>query len=225
MRTPLTRDAVVTGAVTVADREGLHRVSMRTVGQELGVAAMSLYHHVTNKEELLDALADWAFEQMDTPALETPWRRAMSERAHSARAVLRAHPWALGLLESRQQPGPAILTHHNAVIGNLRTHGFTIADAAHAFSLLDAYVFGFVLTEVNLPFDDGDRAETFAEGLKEALVDHPYLLEMVNEQVVDKDYTYGQEFEVGLDLILDGLERLVSANTPGKVRKSGRATG
>ena len=136
---------------------------MRSVGRELDVEAMSLYHHVASKDALLDGLADWVFERIDTPSASGPWRSEMERRAHSARTVLAAHPWGLGLIESRRSPGPATLRHHDAVLGCLRASGFTVALAAHAFSVLDAYVYGFVLTEVNLPFQPGESAEDFVE--------------------------------------------------------------
>src|SRR5690349_17818371 len=151
-RARLTHELVVTAAVAVADHGGLGAVSMRNVARELGVEAMSLYHHVANKEALLDALADWAFTQVELPPPGTPWRQAMADRAASSRSALSAHPWALGLMESRRTPGPAVLTHHDTVLGLLRGGGFSVALAAHAFSVLDAYVYGFVLTEQTLPF-------------------------------------------------------------------------
>ena len=190
----------------MADDAGLAGVSMRSVGRELGVEAMSLYHHVASKDALLDGLADWVFDHIDTPSTSGPWRAGMEARAHSARAVLAAHPWGLGLIESRRSPGPATLRHHDAVLGCLRTAGFPVALAAHAFSVLDAYVYGFVLTEVNLPFGPGESAEDFVEDLGAVMAQHPHLTEMVAEQVVGRDYAYGDEFDYGLELILDGLE-------------------
>jgi AcrR family transcriptional regulator len=190
----------------VADASGLGGVSMRSVGRELDVEAMSLYHHVASKDALLDGLTDWVFERIDTPSATAPWRSEMERRAHSARTVLAAHPWGLGLIESRRSPGPATLRHHDAVLGCLRTAGFTVALAAHAFSVLDAYVYGFVLTEVNLPFEPGESAEDFVGQLGMVMAEHPHLAEMVAEQVVGRDYAYGDEFDYGLALILDGLE-------------------
>lgn len=122
-RGTLSRQRVVDAAAAVADRTGLVGVSMRIVGAELGAEAMSLYHYVSNKEALLDALAEWAFIQIDLPEVGDPWRDAMVHRAESARTVLRAHPWALGMLESRHVPGPALLRHHDRVLGCLMTEG------------------------------------------------------------------------------------------------------
>lgn len=215
-RQPLTPDRIIDAAVAVADRGGLAQVSMRNVGRELGVEAMSLYHHIDDKEALLDRLADWAFTQIDLPSPDRPWRPAMADRAASARRALVAHPWALGLLESRRSPGANILGHHEAVLACLRTNGFSVALAAHAFSVLDAYVFGFVLTELNLPFDPGEGADEFIDSISEALPveQYPHMVELVTEQVVGHDYAYGNEFQFGLDLILEGLEHHLTTDTP-----------
>ncbi|NYD66303.1 TetR/AcrR family transcriptional regulator C-terminal domain-containing protein [Agromyces atrinae] len=210
-RPALTRDRVIEAAVAVADRGGLAAVSMRNVGRELGVEAMSLYNHVANKQALLDGLADVAFASIALPVATAPWRDEMVTRADSARAVLSSHPWALGLLESRSSPGPAVLIHHNAVLACLRTNGFSIALASHAFSVLDAYVYGFVLTEVNLPFDSADGPEDFAAGFEVPADEYPFVRELMTELVVGKDYAFGNEFGYGLDIILDELERRLAA--------------
>ena len=212
-RTPLTAHRIVEAAVAVADRGGLDQVSMRHVGRELGVEAMSLYHHLAGKDALLDALASWAWSQIELPGPEEPWRAAMAARAGSARAVLAAHPWALGLVESRRSPGPALLRHHEAVLANLRTNGFSIQLAAHAFSAIDSYVYGFVLTEQNLPFEADETAEDFVEQIAHLLPadEYPHMVELIEAQVVGKDYAYADEFPDGLELILDGLQRRLAA--------------
>jgi AcrR family transcriptional regulator len=215
-RAALTRDRIIEAAVRVADRGGLGglgAVSMRNVGRELGVEAMSLYHHVAGKDAVLDGLADWVVARIELPDLEAPWREAMAARAGSARAALSAHPWALGLLESRRTPLPALLRHHDTVLGCLRRNGFTVQLAAHAFSAIDAYVYGFVLTELNLPFDADDGAEGFVDEIRDLLPpdEYPYLVEMITEQVVGRNYAYADEFDFGLDLILDRLAPLLAA--------------
>ena len=204
-RDPLTRERIVDAAAAVADASGLDGVSMRNVGRALGVQAMSLYHHVSGKEQLLDELADWVFARIQLPPLDGEWRTAMSERAHSQREVLGAHPWGLALVESRRTPGPAVLAHHNAVIGCLRRNGFSIQLAAHAFSVLDAYVYGFVLTEQRLPFEADETVEDFAAELALPVDEYPYMVEFVRELVMGRDYAYGDEFEHGLEHVLDGL--------------------
>ncbi|MEU7529960.1 TetR/AcrR family transcriptional regulator [Saccharothrix sp. NPDC042600] len=207
----LTHARIVDAAARVADRGGLTRVSMRNVGRELGVEAMSLYHHLKGKEALLDALADWIFVRIELPDPATPWRAAMTARATSARAVLSEHTWGLGLVESRRSPGPASLRHHDGVLGCLRHNGFPVALAASAFSVLDAYVYGFVLTELNLPFQAGESAEEFVAQVDLPADRYPHLTEMVAEQVLDRDYSYGDEFARGLELILDSLEARLEA--------------
>lgn len=209
-REPLSRERIGLAAVAVADRDGLAGVSMRSVARELGVEAMSLYHHVPGKDALLDDLADWVFTLIELPAPHDPWRAAMAARALSARRALAAHPWGLGLVESRG-PGPALLRHHDAVLGCLRTNGFSPALAGHAFSTLDSYVYGFVLTEQSLPFEAGG-AEDFVAELAAALEPYPYLAENVSAQIGGRDYAYADEFVPGLDLILDGLERRLAAS-------------
>jgi AcrR family transcriptional regulator len=207
-RPALSRDRIIDAAVRVADGGGMARVSMRNVGRELGVEAMSLYHHIADKEALLDGLADWIFTQIDLPGPDQPWREAMINRAASARRALAAHPWALTLIESRRSGGEALLTHHNAVLGCLRRNGFSLALASHAFSALDAYVYGFVLTELNLPFEAGESVDDFVGELQQStpLDGYPHLVELMTEHVIGRDYSYGDEFDYGLDLILDGLE-------------------
>jgi AcrR family transcriptional regulator len=208
-RRALTRDRIVRAAVRVADRRGVHAVSMRTVGRALGVEAMSLYHHVAGKEDLLDVLAEWAFTRIELPPQNLPWRKALVDRAASARRVLSRHPWALGMMESRRKPSPALLRHHDAVLGCLRANGFPMILATHAVSATDAYVYGFVLTELNLPIKPGESTEAFVEAIGLPKESYPHLAEMLAEQVIGKNFSYADEFDYGLALILDGLaERL-----------------
>ncbi len=210
-RPVLTRDAIIAAAAQVADAGGLAAVSMRNVGKALGVEAMSLYHHIKNKDALLDALVDWIFAQIELPVDEDRWREGMVRRAQSARTVLGAHPWGLGLIESRATPGPSLLAHHNAVIECLRAGGFSIRLAAHAFSVIDSYVYGFVMTEQNLPFDASasTSASDFAEEFAPMIAAYPHLAELVVHLTGGRDYVYVDEFMYGLDLILDELARRV----------------
>jgi AcrR family transcriptional regulator len=211
-RANLTRERIVAAAARVADGAGLAGVSMRAVGAELGVEAMSLYHHVASKDALLDELADWVFTGIALPAPDDPWRPAMAARAAAARDVLARHPWALGLIESRRAAGPALLRHHDAVLGCLRRNGFPVALAAHAFSAIDAYVYGFVLTELNLPMEPGEGVDDFVAELGLPVAEYPYLAEMIAEQVTGRDYAYADEFGYGLDLILDSLEERLAGS-------------
>ena len=205
----LTRDRVLRAAMTLADEGGLEALTMRKLGQVLGVEAMSLYNHVAGKEDLLDALVDIVFSEIDLACDGQQWKRAMRRRATSAREALGRHRWAIGLMESRLHPGPATLGHHDAVLRCLREAGFSIAMAAHAYSVLDSYVYGFALQQANLPFDTGQSAADMVEVFLSQfpVAQYPHLAEMGAKHVMKPGYTYAQEFEFGLDLILDGLDK------------------
>ena len=196
-------------AIAFADAKGIESLSMRKLGQQLGVEAMSLYKHVANKDDMLDGMVDVVFSEIDLPSDRVHWKTAMRERAVSARQALSRHPWAIGLTESRMKPGPANLRHHDTVIGCLREAGFSIAMAMHAYSALDSYIYGFALQEKSLPFDTSDQVGEVAEIILSQFPagEYPYLAEAVVEQVAKPGYEYADEFEFGLDLILDGLEQ------------------
>jgi AcrR family transcriptional regulator len=208
-RIPLSRERVLRSAVAFADQGGIASLSMRKLGDALGVEAMSLYNHVANKSELLDGMVDLVFSEIDLPSGGADWKTAMRQRAVSARQALSRHRWAIGLMESRASPGPATLRHHDAVIGSLRHAGFSIEMAAHAYSALDSYIYGFALQEASLPFDTAAETAEVAEMIfKQFPADeYPHLTELTVEHVLQPGYDYGNEFEFGLDLILDGLER------------------
>jgi AcrR family transcriptional regulator len=208
-RTPLTRQRVLRAAVALADRGGVGALSMRKLAQELGVEAMSLYHHVANKDDILDGIVDVVFAEIDLPTGEAGWRAAMRRRAISAREALRRHPWATGLMESRSTPGPANIRHHDAVLGVLRNAGFPIELAAHAYSLLDSYIYGFALQEASLPFHTPEETAEVAQTIMAEFPadEYPYLAEIATDYVLQPGYDYGNEFLYGLDLILDGLAR------------------
>jgi AcrR family transcriptional regulator len=205
-RAPLSRDRVLRAGAALADTGGLASLSMRKLGEALGVEAMSLYNHVANKSDLLDGMTDLVFAEIYLPSGDD-WRAAMRQRAISFRQVLLRHPWAIGLMESRMSPGPATLRHHNAVLGCLRSNGLSLQLTAHAYALLDSYIKGFAMQEVSLPFGNAEEAAEVAQEMS-ALVsfaDYPYLSELTVEVVLQPGYDYGDEFEIGLDLILDGL--------------------
>ena len=211
-RAPLTRERVLAAAIDLADRDGIASLSMRKLAQELGVEAMSLYHHVANKDAILDGLIDLVFGEIDLPVGEADWKVAMRRRAISAREVLRRHPWATGLMESRSTPGPATLRHHDAVLGILRNAGFPLELAAHAYSLLDSYIYGFALQETSLPFNTPEEtAEVAQMMMAEFPADaYPHLTEITVEHVLQPGYSYASEYLFGLDLILDGLEQALA---------------
>ena len=206
-RPPLTRDQVVRAAVALADEGGVARLSMRKLGEAVGVEAMSLYNHVASKGDLLDGMIDLVFSEIDLPPADLDWKSAMRQRAVSAREALRRHPWATGLMESRTSPGPATLRHHDAVLGCLRGAGFSIEMTAHAYSLLDSYIYGFALQETTLPFGTAQEAAPVAQQIfgPASAQQYPYLAELTVQHVLQPGYDYGDEFGIGLDLILDAL--------------------
>jgi AcrR family transcriptional regulator len=208
-REPLSRGQVLRAAVALADQGGIGAVSMRKLGQVLGVEAMSLYNHVASKSDLLDGMIDIVFSEIGLPAGDGGWKPAMRKRAVSAREVLGRHRWAIGLMESRRSPGPATLRHHDAVLGCLRRAGFSVEMTAHAYSLLDSYIYGFALQEASLPFDTPEKTTQVAQEIfgQFPAGQYPHLTELTIQHVLRPGYHYGDEFEIGLDLILDALER------------------
>lgn len=205
----LTRALVLHTALELADRDGIAVLTMRRLAQELAVEAMSLYHHVANKVDLLDGLVDLVFAEIALPSVEAGWKAALRARSISAYSTLLRHPWAVGLMESRTAPGPASLRHHDAVLGCLRRGGFSLAATAHAYSVLDSYIYGFALQQINLPFNTAAEAAPVADRMPAVLGGgYPHLAEMAAGHVLQPGYAYADEYEVGLDLILDGIERL-----------------
>jgi AcrR family transcriptional regulator len=208
-RPRLSRSRVLAAAVSLADQSGIERLTMRKLGEELGVEAMSLYRHVANKDELLDGMIDVVFAEIGLPSAEVDWRTAMRERGMAARAALSCHPWAVGLMESRTTPGPATLRHHDAVLGTLRGGGFSVELAAHAFSAMDSYIYGFALQEASLPFTTTQESADVARAVPVQFADgrYPHLAEVAVQHVLRPAHDFGAEFAFGLDLILDGLDR------------------
>jgi AcrR family transcriptional regulator len=208
-RTPLSRERVLRAALALADRGGIESLTMRRLGQELQVEAMSLYNHVANKDDLLDGLVDLVFSEIALPSDPVDWKTAMRQRAISAHEALLRHPWATSLMQSRTKPGPATLQHHNWVIGRLRQAGFTVGMAAHAFSVIDGYVYGFALQQMNMPIRTPEEVAVVAAHIQRQMAadPYPYLAEMVIH-ATSPGYSYADEFEFGLDLILDSIERL-----------------
>lgn len=212
-RVPLTRDRALSAAVALADAEGIGSLTMRKLARALGVEAMSLYYHVPNKDDILDGMVEIVFAEIELPFENTDWKTAMRQRAISVRAALMRHPWAISIMQSRTSPGPATLRHHDAVLGCCRHAGFSVELAAHAFSLIDSYVYGFVLQEVNLPFTEGDDLEQIIETMMDqrSAAEYPHLAELTTELVLQPGYAYGNEFDYGLDAILDSLEAAARA--------------
>ena len=218
-RAALTKERVLRTAIALAARDGIESLSMRKLAGELGVGAMSLYHYVPNKDELLDGMVDVVFAEVELPPEDLEWRVAMRRRALSTRDVLNRHRWAVGLLESRATPGLVSLRLHDAVLGCLRRAGFSLELTIQAYSVLDAYIYGFALQEKTVPFETAEESTAVVEeqvrefeelaagrGLTELGAEFPHLAEVVAGHVAKVGYDFATSFSFGLDLILDALE-------------------
>ena len=205
-RQRLTLDAVLGEALAIADRDGLDALTMRTLAEALGVQAMSLYHHVANKDALLDALVERVFAEVVVPEpAGRAWRAPIRTRMVSLHDALGRHPWAMPVLESRTSPGPVSLQHHDALLAVLRAGGFSIPNALLAFAVLDAYVFGFVVQEQALPFADDPAADADVVAGFAAMATHlPNLAEAI-VHVGGPGWRFSDQFEPGLDLVLDAV--------------------
>ncbi len=212
---PLIRDRVLRAAVVLADERGAEELTMRKLAKELGVEAMSLYNHVATKTDLLDGMVDIVFSEIDPPSPDGHWKAELLKRAVSTRAALNRHRWAIGEMEGRTTHGPNNLRLHDAVLGCLRAAGFSIEMTVHAMSVQDAYIYGFALQQSDMssetPEDFAAEAQRQMVDYAEAVADYPHLVEVVGGYVAKAGYDYETEFLFGLDVILDGLERLLSA--------------
>jgi AcrR family transcriptional regulator len=219
-RAPLSKERVLSTAAALAQREGIEGLTMRRLADELGVGAMSLYYYVPNKEQLVDGMVDIVFGEIEPPTTDVDWKTAMRRRAISTREALNRHRWAVGLMESRMTPGPASLRLREAILRCLREAGFSVEMTIQAYSVQDAYVYGFALQEKSLPFETAEEStevaeehvRRFAELAEErrmaALAEEfPYLAEVVAGHVANVGYDFTTAFEYGLDLILDALEQ------------------
>ena len=218
----LSKQRVVAEAIRLADNEEVEKLSMRRLANELGAGVMSLYYYVANKDELLDAMIDVVFDEIELPTDPADWKTAMRQRAVSARQVLARHPWAITLMESRTAPGPANLRHREAVFACLRQAGFSVEMATHANWLLDSYVYGFAVQMASLPFDGADELAGMTDDVYLPQIpasEFPYLHESAAE-LLAAGYDPAQEFDVGLDLVLGALEQLRA--TPGTQRSADR---
>ena len=213
-RVSLTRELVLRTALTMMDEGGIETLSMRQLGSRLGVEAMSLYNHVANKDDILDGVLDLVAAEISVPdaaaSASADWRAAMKARAVSALSAFRRHPWASALMDSRVSSSPARLRYLEAVIGTLSRAGFSLELAQRAFSVLDCYVYGFARQRLNMAgtgeADQKKSAEAFREVIPGQV--YPYVARMA-ELAMKTGYDEDADFEFGLDLILDGLERLL----------------
>jgi AcrR family transcriptional regulator len=213
-RPALTPERVIEAATAMADVIGVDSLTIRKLATELDVTPMAIYHHVPNRDSIIDGMVDLVFSKIELPPTDLDWKTAIRERSASARQVLAQHRWAAPLMESRRTAGPATLQHHEAILDCLRNGGHSIEMSAHAYALIDAFIYGFALLEANLPATGGqdmaELAETIIDPLPADL--YPRLIELTAEHVLQPGYDFGNEFEFGLDLILSGLQTAKLAN-------------
>lgn len=206
-RPPLSRERVLRAGVALADEEGIEQLSMRRLAQPLGVEAMSLYHHVANKDDLLAGMLDIVFGEMELPAEEGDWKAALRRTAISAHHVLLRHEWACGLLMQPTGPSPARLRWMNSVLGRLRHAGFSADMTHHAYHALDSHIVGFTLWVLPYLKVAREQPELVQDFISRVSVDDlPHLAEHIGVHMSDRPGETG-EFDFGLELILDGLDR------------------
>ena len=230
VREPLSRERVLRAAIELADERGIDALSMRRLGQRLGVEAMSLYNHVANKEDLLGGMLDLVVQAIEVPPRDAHWKAAIRHTAMSFHEVLRRHPWAASLLLSPGRFRGGQMRYTDAVLGTFRRGGFSADLTDHAYHALDSHIYGFTLwlAQMNL---DASRIEQLAtDFLAELPADeYPWLVEHVHQHLKPRDPSDEGEFAFGLDLILDGLERMVRAapttSSRGAVRRPSKAAG
>ena len=211
----LTAERVIEGAVRLADRIGADALTIRKIAEEIDVKPMTIYHHVPNKGAIIDGMVDTVFAEIELPPSGHDWRSAILVRCRSMREVLARHPWAAPLMETRTTPGPATLRHHDAVLGCFRGAGFSLELTGHAYAVVDAFLYGFALQEASLPATSGGEMAELAGSIAEQMPAnlYPHLTEFTTDHVLQPGYDFGREFDVGIDLILDGLQRAALADT------------
>ena len=208
-RLPLSRERVLRAAIALADQSGIESLTMRKLGQELGVEAMSLYNHVANKDDILDGIVDLVLGDIEVPPTGTEWKTAMRQRAISAHEVLLAHPWAALQIMSHFNIGLGMTRYLDATLGRLREGGFSIEGALDAWHTLDSHIYGFTLQELSLPFEADEAPQVSADVLGQLSADkYPHVVEIITHVMASGRV---EDFEFGLDLILDGLERILES--------------
>jgi AcrR family transcriptional regulator len=208
-RKPVSRAVVLKAAMRLADRQGVASLSMRKIAQAVGVEAMSLYNHVANKDDVLDALIDVVVGEFELPAIDGEWKVAIGRSALSAHQVLCKHSWAASMMLSRVRVGPASMAWSEANIGCLHAAGFDYPLADHAWNAIDNHIYGFTLQCINSPVKPEDFADAARQYLPMIPADtYPHLNAMAT-LIANREHSGINDFEFGLNLILDGLQRLL----------------
>jgi AcrR family transcriptional regulator len=207
-RVPLSRDRILQAALDLADTAGIESLTMRKLGQALGVEAMSLYNHVANKDDILDGIVDLVLGEFELPSAAEDWEAAIRKTAISAHEALVRHPWAPSLIMSRIRPSR--MRYIDSLLRTLRESGFSAELTYHAYHTLDSHILGFTLWQLGHSIDAEDLKDFAPTFLREIADDYPHLAEHGEQHVAGVDADEG-EFEFGLDLILDGLKRMQAA--------------
>lgn len=205
---PLSRERILDTALRLADKGGLEALSMRKVAQALGVKAMSLYNHIANKDDMIDGIVDIVVSDIELPRFDLDWKTAMLQRALSAHDVLLKHPWAAMAIMSRINVGPAMLRYVDTTIGCLRKAGFSWEMADHAWNAIDSHIYGFTLQELTFPIEVSEYAETAKSFISYIPPNQYPYMHQLSLYVIDGSYSGLHDFKFGLNLILDGLEKL-----------------
>tara|TARA_B110001454_G_C12723340_1_gene436793 strand:- start:9914 stop:10576 length:663 start_codon:yes stop_codon:yes gene_type:complete len=205
----LNREKIIVAAIQLAKKDGLESLSMRKLASKLKIEAMSLYYHFKNKDQILSALVDHAFKLIDWKPDKNNWKTSARDRCVSLRKVLNANPWAVSLLDSRRNPGLETLKHHDQMLGLFRQNGFSLKLTAHAYAILDSYVFGFAVQENSLPVSNSDDIAEMSESIFSDMPPDfiPHMMEMTMNYYMKPGYSFAAEFDFGLDLVLDGIEK------------------
>lgn len=208
-RQTLTRERVLEGAVALTDEIGIDAFTIRKLAAALGTKPMTIYYHVPSKGQIIDGMVELVFAEIEKPPGDQDWKPAIKRRCISAREVLKRHPWAPPLMESRTSPGPENLGHHESVLACLRRGGLDWQMTAHAYAILDAFVYGFAFQEATLPGDAGEEFVEIAKDIATAFDPEtfPHLVDFTVNHVFQDGYNFGDSFEFGLDRILDMLEQ------------------
>lgn len=205
-RLPLSRERILERATQIADAEGVEALTMRRLADDLGFEAMSLYRHVANKDDVLNGILDRVLAEIESPAASGDWDEAIRRSATSVNAALGRHRWATDLLMSPMSLRPARFEFMNALLGRLREAGFSADTTYTAYHALDAHIFGFALWAASHGATPPDVAERLAREFP--LDEYPYLLEHRDQHLAEGPHQQVSAFELGLDLILDGLRKL-----------------
>jgi AcrR family transcriptional regulator len=209
-RARLSRERVLRAALALADEGGIQALSMRRLAKELGVEAMSLYNHVANKDDILDGIVDIVMREIEIPSNGAAWKAALRQSAISAHQAFVRHPWACSLHMSTPRISDARMLWMEGVLKTLREAGFSAEMTHHAYHALDSHITGFTLWLVTMPFDSREELLDLAKAFLPQISadEYPYVIEHAQQHMAEPDPGEPSEFEFGLDLILDGLERL-----------------